>query len=895
MFTLKNYQKNALSCLERFLINSRISSHQDSFNKALLEQGRPSQTYNQIFKKAPSVCLRVPTGGGKTVIAAHSVALAGKAMLDSDAPTVLWLTPSDTIRSQTLEALSNSKHPYRQALAEKFGDRIKVCDLESLQTINPQDVGRSCVVVVATIQAFNVTNTPQRNVYSFFEELAPHFSALPSNLSADLEKVTADDLVTQPYLTDKDIGKVKYSIANWLHLQNPIVIVDEAHNNRTDRFFATLDRLNPACVLELTATPITGNNVLYHVSAQELKAEQMIKLPIVLSEHPTGWRDCLRDAILTRDNLAAIAQKESDYIRPIALIQAAPIGNEATVSAVKQYLIEEEKIPEEQIAIATGTQKELDGINLFSPECKIQYVITVEALKEGWDCSFAYVLASLQSVNSSKDVEQLLGRVLRMPYAKNREQDELNKAYAHIVAENFAEAAAGLKDRMVQNMGFERLELASVIIPSTQQLPFEGGQTRPTAPAIPECHIQLTAEPDRTNWPEEIKNLVEVRKTTQGITLVARYVDAESFSQVEQFVKATVKPKDQQAAQDQFDDHRANRVALNAPATLGAAFAPIPQLCLSMDGQLELVEQETLSILGDWDLLATPVQLAGFSISEDTKAFEIDMAGEKVTWRIANTQQIDLNSIDSHVSEQDLVRWLDRQVMNRYWGITQGALQAYLTKLTSHLIRDRGFTLTSLVRGKSPLSTAITREIERLRDLAIKKGFQLRLMDMAVPTQHDMLHFSFQFKAGEYPARNLYRGSYSFGKHFYPSIHDLKEKTASGNVSEEFACALAIDANSEVKHWVRNIERQPKLSFWLPTSTDYFYPDFVAELNDGRVLVVEYKGEVYATNDDSREKMQVGSQWEKSSDGRCIFLFALARDENGRNVTQQISDKILGA
>lgn len=893
MLTLKNYQKNALSCLEQFLYSCRYLGTQEAFDKALFNQGRISQPYNNIFKKAPSVCLRVPTGGGKTIIAAHCIGMAGKAMLDSDAPTVLWLTPSDTIRAQTLDALSNLKHPYRQALAEQFGERVKVCDLESLQTINPQDMGQTCVVIVATIQAFNVTNTAQRNVYSFFEELAPHFTSLPSNLTADLEKVTDEDLLTQPYLTSKDIGRIKYSIANWLHLQNPIVIVDEAHNNRTDRFFTTLDRLNPSCVLELTATPIAGNNVLYHVSAQELKAEQMIKLPIVLSEHPTGWRDCLRDAILTRDKLGEVAQKETDYVRPIVLIQAAPIGNEATVAAVKQYLINDEKIPEEQIAIATGTQKELDGVNLFSSECKIQYVITVEALKEGWDCSFAYVLASLQSVNSAKDVEQLLGRVLRMPYARNREQDALNRAYAHIVAENFAEAAAGLKDRMVQNMGFERLELASVIIPST--LPLEEGKGSQPSSAVSECHIQLTAEPDRTNWPEEIKNLVEIRKTTQGVTLVARYENAESFSQVEQFIKATVKSKDKQIVQDQFEEHRANRAALQAPATLGESFVSVPQMCLSIDDQLELVEQETLSMLGDWDLLASPVQLAGFVVNEETNAFEIDISGEKVTWRIANAQQIDLNDIDSHVSEQDLVRWLDKQVMNRYWGIAQTSLQAYLTKLISHLIRDRGFTLTSLIRGKSPLSTSITNEIERLRDLAIKKGFQLRLMDMVVPSPQEATQFSFQFKAGEYPARNLYRGSYEFRKHFYPVIHDLKEKTAAGNNSEEFACALALDANNEVKQWVRNIERQPKLSFWLPTSTDYFYPDFVAELKDGRVLVVEYKGEVYATNDDSREKIQVGTQWEKAGAGRCLFLFALAKDEKGRNVSQQIADKISGS
>mgnify|MGYP006289887997 FL=1 len=104
---------------------------------------------------------------------------------------------------------------------------------------------------------------------------------------------------------------------------------------------------------------------------------------------------------------------------------------------------------------------------------------------------------------------------------------------------------------------------------------------------------------------------------------------------------------------------------------------------------------------------------------------------------------------------------------------------------------------------------------------------------------------------------------------------------------------MAIDSNAKVKHWVRNIERQPNFSFWLPTSTDYFYPDFVVELVDGRVLVVEYKGEPYKTNDDSREKQQVGRQWEQSSGGRCLFLFAVERDDQGRDVFKQIADKLL--
>ena len=81
-----------------------------------------------------------------------------------------------------------------------------------------------------------------------------------------------------------------------------------------------------------------------------------------------------------------------------------------------------EQIPESKIAIATGDQRELDGIDLFDRTCPIEYVITIEALKEGWDCSFAYIFCSVSRIQSATDVEQLLGRVLRMPYAKQRQE-----------------------------------------------------------------------------------------------------------------------------------------------------------------------------------------------------------------------------------------------------------------------------------------------------------------------------------------------------------------------------------------------------------------------------------------------------------------------------------------
>jgi type III restriction enzyme len=167
MLTLKTYQSNVLAALAGFLGACRSRPVAEAYQSALRAQDRQPEAYSAIFGDVPCVCLRVPTGGGKTIMAAHAVGLAGRAMLDSDSPVALWLTPSDTIRTQTIQALADLRHPYRQALAAHFGDRVRVCDLESLQTVGPQDVGKAAIVVVATIQSFNVSDTGKRNVYAF--------------------------------------------------------------------------------------------------------------------------------------------------------------------------------------------------------------------------------------------------------------------------------------------------------------------------------------------------------------------------------------------------------------------------------------------------------------------------------------------------------------------------------------------------------------------------------------------------------------------------------------------------------------------------------------------------------------------------------------------------------
>ncbi len=66
--------------------------------------------------------------------------------------------------------------------------------------------------------------------------------------------------------------------------------------------------------------------------------------------------------------------------------------------------------------------------------------------------------------------------------------------------------------------------------------------------------------------------------------------------------------------------------------------------------------------------------------------------------------------------------------------------------------------------------------------------------------------------------------------------------SSGGDYQFQFETLVAlnwIEMHPQVKRWVRNVVGM----FGLPTATGTFYPDFFAELNDGRVLLTEYKGE----------------------------------------------------
>ncbi|OHC47151.1 MAG: restriction endonuclease subunit R [Rhodobacteraceae bacterium GWF1_65_7] len=872
---LKQYQTDTLSTLRRFLEEARVAGPKGAYEAITKEPeqakrlGRFGGTYTPLAElpNVPYVCLRLPTGGGKTILGAHSIGIARDAWVEKDYPMVLWLVPSNTIRLQTAEALKNARHPYRQALDESFDGRVRVFDIADFTQIRPHDIRDHCCIVVGTIQTLRVSNTEGRKVYSHNENMEPHFTTLPK---------------TMPGLETLEGGGVKFSFANLMHIHRPLMIVDEAHNAVTGLTREMQGRVNPSAIIEFTATPRLNSNILHSVTAQELKLEEMIKLPIMLSEHDT-WQNAVNGAIASRASLAEEAEKDTDYIRPIVLFQAQPKNQEVTVEVLKKHLMEVENVEEHKIAIATGDQRELDGINLFDPKCQIEYVITVEALKEGWDCSFAYAFCSVSRIQSAVDVEQLLGRVLRMPYAKRRKSEDLNRAYAFLSEPSFGEAARSLADKLVA-MGFEEDEAAANIEPAQSSLDMDTGLFGPRDKPKPTFTHTVTVTPEVVAELKKQEGLT-VRATEDGKVEIA--VTGRVDGGLEQAIIQALPETERTGFSVAVTKYRVEVMDQLSPAEQGETFR-VPRLVSEIQGTFEFADTDVFMEFHDWSLLNHSSKLSEveFAIRETARSFEIDLDGNRITYQFADeAEQLALDVAVDGWTPEALVLWLDRQV--RQQDIHQSELLRWLRDLVGHLITARGMHIAALMRCKFILARKVREKLAAIRQQERNGVYQRYLFapEAKVEVSFDQ---AFAFKDGMYSDQRRYRGRWKPRKHFLgPENVPAFDGAENG---EEFQCAQAIDSLPGLKFWIRNVARHPN-SFWLPTATDKFYPDFVAQMDDGRLLVVEYKGAHIADGADTAEKRTIGELWERNGGGKSLFV-VVEKTLDGKDMRTQMIEKI---
>jgi type III restriction enzyme len=902
-FAAKTYQQQVLDSVEAyFKACHELPSPSLAFTattERLWSRGNPYHPLPGFPADMPYFCLRVPTGGGKTWLAAKSVALANTHLLRSEYSVVLWLVPSKPIRAQTLRALKNRHHPYHLALRE--AGPVTVLDLDEARSLTRSTLDTSTVVIVATRQAFQVEDEECRKVYQSSGALMHHFEQVSPIQRAEL-------------LTDGQGSEqtVPYSLANVLRLRRPFVIVDEAHNSRTELAFDMLARFRPSGVMELTATPDlerTPSNVLHSVSAAELKAEEMIKLPVVLETEP-NWQQCLSDAIARRDALEELAEADqragAHYLRPVVLIQAEPrrSGVETLdVDRVREELITNHRIPAEAIVIATGEEKGLERIDaefkrgIADPACAVRFVITQKALAEGWDCPFAYILVSMASLHSATAVEQILGRILRQPEARHRGHRALNQSYAFVVSRNFAETANALRDRLVTGAGFERREVAAFVMaanPEQGRLDFDAQQGRAVMTPVV---VNLPEQPDLAGLSRTVKQKVHWDKQRNALTINAPL----SIEETETLQSRVMFESSVAAIAEAAERSRTTAIDFfQTPAEQGVRLR-VPQLALrlpaSAAGQMLLPFDDPEVLDYPWSLspyegLPTTDDIsrlsAGFKVSEGGE-IDIDSTGRMVSRFLPELQRdLGLAYQPDHWDEVKLAAWLCRNLPEP--SLTHANKQAFVTGWLLDLMNREGFTLARLNLQKFLIRNLIEARIRDLRKHAVNKAYQTTLFGAdAVERVIVSDDCAFEFLTQGYAPSRDYDGRFGhfdFRKHYYGRISDFDSR-------EEFECACWLDTQAQqgkLDCWVRNLVRREGCSFFLQKADGRFYPDFLCQLpskNDesGEILAVEYKGADRWTA--AADDRLIGGLWAELSRGRCRFV--MVKDKQWHDIEEQLS------
>ncbi len=770
---LKEYQIGLLDAFEGFLARTlELKSPAAAFAESTLAGFGHSLAYHPLpgGDEIPYVCLRVPTGGGKTRIAGQAIARVNRAFLPVEHSLVIWLVPSDPILQQTLYALKTPGELLHEDMRSLFG-MVNVLNISEALAMQPATLDTGNTIIVSTMQSFKRDTYDGLRVYRQNGALMPHFLGVSESQRGD------------------------HSLVDVIRLRRPFVVVDEAHNQGSPLAFDTLLRLNPACILELTATPdrtSQPSNVLRSVSAATLQAEDMLKLPLELATHPE-WRVSLRDAVARLRMLEQEAEEEfkltGERIRPVMLIQAERRAQSETFTPdrVKKALIDDFHIDAADIAIATGAVDELGNRRMTDPDYP-QFIITVDKLREGWDCPFAYVLFSFRNTTSATAVEQVLGRILRMPSVTRKQREPLNRsyAYAYVVSDQLAETVQNLRDGLVQS-GFERLDTRDLIHledadTQTADLFTQNGDLTVPLPEIADT-VVMPDEEAFSALPKALRDKVEFSPEMGTLTIKG----GATPDQVRKIAETFKHPDVVRQVRERLDTVQAIQAAPPArqptPAERGVQ-ASIPLLCFKQTGFFDVFDESPL-LDADWEIDEFDCVLTEGEFNKDVEAMR------RARLSISQLEKIECDVYDRMDSQLalfgreqgwtavDLVGWLDHNLTVTY--ADRGQKVAWLNAAVTNLLESRGFGLDELAYRKFRLRGALERKLVAGLTLAKQKVFDNLFSEpdvFSIRKEHAIV-----FELGRYGYDVPYTGLLPLKRHFFPVIGNLK------GTGEEFNCA----------------------------------------------------------------------------------------------------------
>ena len=463
---LKEYQRKALDQTKLYLellSEWRKKAEQNSeleidFPAKAWDKAEIGRTYrsrkNGLGEPLPNFCLKVPTGGGKTLLAVKALDLINTMYLRRRAGLILWVVPTNQIYRQTIKNLRDREHPYRQHLDIASGGRTLI--VEKTDRFTPLDVEENLVVLMLMLPSAARKSKETLKVFKDNGGFTDFFPAEDdrNNQEQLLQKVPNLDTFGD---NESFWGRqIKTSLGNALRLLSPVIVLDEGHKAYSEIAQETLRGFNPALILELSATPTRESNVLVDVRGMELNQEEMIKLDLrIINKASPDWKDTMLASVERRNILE---RKAKDYeastgvhIRPICLIQVERTGKDQRGGRyihsedVREFLVRTHGIPAEQVAVTSAELKEIQDVDLLAKDCPVRYIITKQALQEGWDCSFAYLLTVLTNPTSQNAMTQLVGRILRQPHARKTRIGELDESYVFTFRQKAANLVASVR------------------------------------------------------------------------------------------------------------------------------------------------------------------------------------------------------------------------------------------------------------------------------------------------------------------------------------------------------------------------------------------------------------------------------------------------------------------
>ena len=833
---LKSYQKEVLSDLARYLElvveqQSPAKAYRAFWNEKNVmvgPEGMPA--YVDTLPGVPHVCAKVPTGGGKTYIAASAVRTIFDAMPQRRARAVVWLVPSDAILAQTRNALQNPGHPYRQRLDVDFGGAVQVYSKEQAlmgQNFTPATVAEQLSVFVLSYDSFRTSKKEGRKAYQENGSLAGFAKWMndPSVLLADTDET---------------------ALIQVIRFLNPVVIVDESHHASSQLSVEMLRNFNPSFVLDLTATPKEKSNIISFVDASQLKRASMVKLPIIVYNRKSQ-ADVYADAIAIRAKLEAQAQKEQEtsgrYNRPIVLFQAQPrtSSDSTTYEKIKKTLMDG-GIPEQEIAIKTGDKDELKNVDLLSPECPVRYIITVNALKEGWDCPFAYVLATVANRSSAVDVEQILGRVLRLPYTRKNKSEVLNLSYVITSSADFHQTVkkvvAGLNSAGFSSRDCRAQDADEPALPAPAAVPEQtslDGQSELDMPDVDGAALKA-----RFDAAKQEANRSASEDAAQSDPMLAQALEQNRAYEREinqaddtAYSRAPLEVRD-----------KMNQFRMNDAFAEEASALRFPQFTLETLPSLFSDSYETLALEhleGNFSLRDKDAHIDFATVSAEMARVDVDDGKDSTAkaWLHSGSDSAFFREwFSTQPSERRLsiCKGIIKKKLSQMNCVNDKELDEYIDRVIGTLTEDQ---LSELEQSPYPYVIKIQDKVKELL------------------SQHRCHVFDRWLEQDKIVCRPNYALPAVISPTAFTSMVPKSLYTAEEDMNEyEFKVVWQLASLDNVKWWHRNISRR---GFQI-NGPVHAYPDLIVMLHSGKILMVETKGD-HLDNAESKAKAKIGDQW----------------------------------